>query len=144
MPDNIEIANATLPPPPGSKLTGSIPSSSQRRTLQDQGMSLTLKPSSREDASMNDSALREQQPNTAARANLSPSIRAGTGTDSEATSQSNVPRRRKGPLKRKIMAYDASSRADSISVNSGFMSRANTKKKSVNKRGGKRSVSIAM
>ena len=53
--------------------------------------------------------------------------------------------RKKSNVRRKILGnnYDTSSRADTISVNSGFMSRQTGKKKSL-KRGGKRSVSIAM
>ena len=73
-------------------------------------------------------------------------MRGATVTDSEITSTSHKQSSRKrGTVKRKILGNtnDASSRNDSISVNSGFYSRQTGKKKSL-KRGTKRSVSIAM
>ena len=87
-----------------------------------------------------DSRMREQQ---------SPTRIGATGTESDLLSTSNKQssRKRGGVTKRRILGgqnFDASSRADTISVNSGFQSRYGGGKKKSLRKGTKRSVSIAM
>lgn len=70
--------------------------------------------------------------------------RGQTGTDSEISGTQKQSSRKRGPMKRRLLGgADTSSRADTISVNSGFHSRTTGKKKTLRK-STKRSVSIAM